>query len=579
MSKPTESASSPVVPKKFLAAFIMVTLLFPLWGFANDITNPMVAAFKKILLISNFESSLVQAAFYGGYCFMAIPAALFIKRFSYKSGILVGLALYSAAALFFPVAGQMMSFNLFLLAYFIMTCGLSFLETTANPYVLSMGAQDTATRRLNLAQAFNPMGSLTGMFVAMTFILANLASISHDSEIAPILAKEAQTKIETIVTSDSSDSEKWEQIGEEGVASWVTRSADITTALEAKTPVNWDNVLTSLTSDHQRLAKILVVINNTESTDAEKWTSIQKQSLLGSINDVDKGKIETKIGKGKEVNWENTPLLDGSPDEEQARTLISQVDQSKWKSIQQGDLNVLQGPYFAIGIVVAIFFFIFLFTKLPTSHSEDDKSLHLGATLSRLFSNSNYVGGVVAQAFYVGAQIMCWTFIIQYAGNELDMRATTAQGYNIVAMIIFVSSRFICTFLLKYVSPGSLLAVLAVGGGTLVSGAIFIQGMPGLYCLVGVSACMSLMFPTIYGIALDGLGDDAKLGAAGLIVAIGGGCLMPPLQASIMDKDAFELGFMTLSSTRVSFMLPLICFVVIAIYGYLAHKKHHGEVA
>jgi len=579
MSQSPVSTPSPVVPKKFLAAFIMVTILFPLWGFANDITNPMVAAFKKILLISNFESSLVQAAFYGGYCFMAIPAALFIKRFSYKSGILVGLALYSAAALFFPVAGQMMSFNAFLLAYFIMTCGLSFLETTANPYVLSMGAQDTATRRLNLAQAFNPMGSLTGMFVAMTFILANLASVSHDSEIAPILAEKAQAKIETITQSNADDNAKWKQIGDMGVASWVTTSGDVTKALDAGTPVDWKNVVTHIKTDHQRLAKVLTVINSTETTDAEKWTSIQKQNLLGKLDDSEKQKIEATIGKGKEVNWENTPLLDGSPDEEQARTLISEVDQSKWKSIQQGDLDVLQGPYFAIGIVVAVFFLIFLFTKLPTSDSEDDKSLHLGPTLSRLFSNSNYVGGVIAQAFYVGAQIMCWTFIIQYAGSELDMRATTAQGYNIIAMIIFVSSRFICTFLLKYISPGSLLAVLAVGGGTLVLGAIFIQGMTGLYSLVGVSACMSLMFPTIYGIALDGLGDDAKLGAAGLIMAIGGGCLMPPLQASIMDKDAFDFGSFTISSTRVSFVLPLICFVVIAIYGYLAHKKHHGEAS
>ena len=579
MSQSSETKSSPVVPKKYLAAFLMVTILFPLWGFANDITNPMVAAFKKILLISNFESSLVQAAFYGGYCFMAIPAALFIKRFSYKSGILVGLALYSAAALFFPVAGHMMSFTAFLLAYFVMTCGLSFLETTANPYILSMGAQDTATRRLNLAQAFNPMGSLTGMFVAMVFILANLTSVSHDPEIAPILAEKAHEKIEALVKSDTADAAKWAGINEMGLSSWVTQSATITSALDAQTAVNWDNVLSSLQTDHQRLAKVLIVTENTSTSDSEKWTAIQKQGLLGNLADEEQKKIETKIGKSKEVNWANTPLLDGSPDEEQARALISEVDQAKWTSIQQADLNVLQGPYFAIGIVVAIFFLIFLFFKLPTCHSENDKSLHLGPTLKRLFSNSNYVGGVIAQAFYVGAQIMCWTFIIQYAGNELDMRATTAQGYNIVAMIIFVSSRFICTLLLKYVSPGSLLATLAVGGGSLILGVIFIQGMTGLYCLVGVSACMSLMFPTIYGIALDGLGDDAKLGAAGLIMAIGGGCLMPPLQASIMDKEAFEFGSMILSSTRVSFVLPFICFVAIAIYGYLAHKKHHGEVA
>ena len=182
--------------------------------------------------------------------------------------------------------------------------------------------------------------------------------------------------------------------------------------------------------------------------------------------------------------------------------------------------------------------------------------------------------GVIAQAFYVGAQIMCWTFIIQYGVNELGLEKTDAQSYNMVAMIIFVTSRFICTFLLKYFSPGGLLSTLAIGGLILTAGTIFIRGMLGIYCLVGVSACMSLMFPTIYGIALKGLGDDAKLGAAGLIMAIGGGCLMPPMQGWIMDQSALNLGFMMLSSTRASFFLPLICFVIIAIYGYRTSNVH-----
>jgi FHS family L-fucose permease-like MFS transporter len=171
---------------------------------------------------------------------------------------------------------------------------------------------------------------------------------------------------------------------------------------------------------------------------------------------------------------------------------------------------------------------------------------------------------------------MVWTFIIQYAVNELGLPAKEAQGYNIIAMIVFVSSRFICTYLLKFFNPGMLLAVLAVAGGALVLGAIFIHGMAGLYCLVGVSACMSLMFPTIYGIALKGLGDDAKLGSAGLICAIGGGCVMPPLQALIMDGSGIALGGIMLSATRASFFLPLLCFVVIAFYGtrsFLAARR------
>ena len=424
-----QSVSGSPVPRSILVPFILVTSLFALWGFANDITNPMVAAFKNILLISNFESSLVQFAFYGGYCVMAIPAAIFIQKFSYKKGLLMGLFLYALGCLLFIPSGMMMQFWAFLLSYFIMTCGLSFLETSANPYILALGPEETATRRLNFAQAFNPLGSMTGMFVA-TMILSNL--------------------------NPATEAERME----------------------------------------------------IKNTTPEAFTAIQK-----------------------------------------------------------ADLAVITGPYAMLGVVVLVVLVIFAIYKLPAGRNEVDHEIHFGGTMKRLFSNPRYIWGVVAQAFYVGAQIMVWTFIIQYAANELGMAKATAQQYNIAAMGIFVTSRFICTFLLKYVSPGGLLGVLAVGGFLLTLGTIFIQGMTGLYCLIGISACMSLMFPTIYGIALEGLRGDAKLGAAGLIFAIGGGCLMTPMQGLIMDMPAFNIGGMILSSTRVSFFLPALCFVVIAIYG------------
>ncbi|MBN1561556.1 L-fucose:H+ symporter permease, partial [candidate division KSB1 bacterium] len=393
--------------------------------------------FKQIMLISHFQSSLVQFAFYGGYCVMAIPAALFIKRFTYKSGILVGLALYAVGALLFIPSSHLMAFWAFLISYFILTCGLSFLETSANPYILAMGPEENATRRLNFSQAFNPIGSLSGMFVAQQLILARLD----------------------------------------------------------------------------------------KTTEAERAT-------------------------------------------------IAQSAPEQFKALQMHDLAILRGPYVAIGVVVLLFFIIFLLSRLPRSKGEEEKSLNLKPTLKRLWSNKKYVEGVIAQTFYVGVQIMCWTFIIQYAMNELGMAKETAQGYNIIAMAIFCTSRFICTYLLKYFSPGGLLMSLAIGGFVLIIGVIFIHGMTGLYCLIGVSACMSLMFPTIYGIALKGLGDDAKLGAAGLIMAIGGGSIMPPLQAAIMDMNDFNFGFMILSSTRASFVLPLICFVVITIFGFRTSNVH-----
>ena len=430
-----------VVPRHLILPFILVTSLFALWGFANDITNPMVAAFKNILLISNFESSLVQFAFYGGYCVMAFPAALFIKRFSYKSGILMGLALYTLGCFLFLPSSWLESFSAFLIAYFIMTCGLSFLETSSNPYILAMGPEETSTRRLNLAQSFNPIGSLIGMLTAKELILAKL-----------------------------------------------------------------------------------------------------------------------------------------NPTNEAARQILAQTDPSAFAKIREHDLAIISGPYIALGVMVLVFLIVFIIARLPKTKEESGKSLDLGGTLRRLWRNKKYIEGVVAQTFYVGAQIMCWTFIIQYAGDALGMSKAEAQNYNMIAMVIFVSSRFVCTHLLKYFSPGGLLLTLASMAAMLIVGAIFKTGMGGLWCLVGVSACMSLMFPTIYGIALKGLGDDAKLGSAGLIMAIGGGCIMTPLQGLIMDQRALDLGFMTLSSVRASFVLPLICFILIAHFGYRTSKihKHFG---
>jgi FHS family L-fucose permease-like MFS transporter len=426
----------PVIPREYLFSFALVTSLFALWGFANDITNPMVAAFKNVLLLSHFESSLVQAAFYGGYCFMAIPAALFMRRFGYKSGVLTGLALYAVGCLLFVPAGQSMAFAAFLGAYFVMTCGLAFLETTANPYILAMGSEENAARRLNFAQAFNPIGSLVGMFVAKDLILAKL-----------------------------------------------------------------------------------------------------------------------------------------DPADEASRRVLAEGEPAAFAAMREADLSVIVGPYVVLGVVVLAALLFFALAKLPKGEGEASRDASLGAELGRLLRNPRYVGGVIAQAFYVGAQIMCWTFIIQYAVNELEMPAKEAQGWNIVAMVIFVTSRFICTYLLKFFDPGALLATLAAGGGLLVLGTIFLSGMPGLYALVGVSACMSLMFPTIYGIALRGLGGDAKLGSAGLICAIGGGCVMPPLQGTIMDGPPFALGEMSLSATRASFALPLVCFVVIGLYGWCAAER------
>lgn len=416
--------------RNYLLPFILVTLCFALWGFANDITNPMVKAFSRIFRMSVTEGAMVQLAFYGGYFAMALPAALFIRRFSYKSGLVIGLGLYALGALLFIPAKMTALYPPFLIAYFIMTCGLSFLETSANPYVLSMGPRESATRRLNLAQAFNPIGSLMGMYVAMEFIQSRL---------------------------DPMDSAARSQLG-----------------------------------------------------DAE------------------------------------------------------------FNALLRSDLDVLVGPYLVLGIVIAVIFFCFVAIKMPGGESSENDKTSLKSSFVRLSGNRSYREGVVAQFFYVGVQIMCWTFIIQYGTSvfmgegmgEADAEVLS-QRYNIVAMVLFCCSRFICTFLMKYVKPARMLYILSIVASLLVLCVIFVGGRVGLYSLVGVSACMSLMFPTIYGIALEGAGEDSKIGAAGLIMAILGGSVLPPLQARIIDSA----GFWGIDSVRCSFILPLLCFAVITIYG------------
>ncbi len=630
----------PVVPPGVLVTFVLVTLLFPLWGFANDITNPMVAAFKNILLISNFESSLVQAAFYGGYALMAIPAAIFIKKFSYKKGVLIGLALYSLACLMFIPSGMAMSYPLFLLSYLVMTSGLSFLETTANPYILSMGDERTATRRLNLAQAFNPMGSIIGMFVASMFILANLNGTSESArrqmntlakEGTSIHVQEIENQIKTAhdlasVTAeadwqnskklfkkatalagslkngtlllDNQNASEAEEVQAAIAAQpegnkFKAAASAVAVVLQVKEriqPTEIEARRNELFVDARGLELTLALNDEAallENADAAKWNEAGKSLSQAAAP---AAAIAESIRSGDAAKMVQIPALVAAvqKDFEAAKTALSVIPSAslqthqqaageKLIAIQKSDLGIVSLPYALMGgflVLVLLLFAWKLPATTPGEHQDDGGGLDLRGTLSRLFHNAAYIEGVIAQTFYVGAQIMCWTFVVQYGELELGLSKATAQNCNILAMIIFVSSRFICTFLLHYISSGALLTLLASGAIALTAGTIFIEGYGGLYCLIGVSACMSLMFPTIYGIALQGLGDDAKLGSAGLILAIGGGCIMTPLQGRIIDLPAIDLGFMELASVRASFVLPLICFVVIMLYGWRTFKIH-----
>jgi FHS family L-fucose permease-like MFS transporter len=422
-----------IVPKSLLLPFVLITSLFALWGFANDITNPMVAAFKRVLELNNVQASWVQLAFYGGYFTMALPAAFFIKKYSYKTGVLLGLGLYAFGALLFYPAASWESYGFFLASLYILTFGLAFLETTANPYILSMGPEETATQRLNLAQAFNPMGALAGLFVAKQFILNSLQS---------------------------------------------------------------------------------------NETDAD-------------------GQI-----------------------------IYSTLEESAKALIRTNDLMVIRNPYVMLGLVVLGILILIALVKMP--ENKDNKGeIDFWPTMRRLFSKRTFVEGTLAQMFYVGAQIMVWTYIYQYA-EALGIDNATAVNFGYAALIVFLLGRWVCTVLLRFISSSKLLSIFAVMAMLFTLGAIFLPDMLGLYSLVAISFAMSLMFPTIYGIALEGLGEDSKFAAAFLVMAIVGGAIMPTLQGMILDLGGSgysDIKILGVSEVNFSFILPFICFLMVWLFA------------
>ena len=381
--------------RRYFLPFALVSVLFLLWGLANNMTDTLLAAFKKVMKMSDTETSLIQFAFYGSYFCFALPAALFIKRFSYKHGILLGLLLYAGGAILFYPAALAESYPFYLVAIYILAGGCSVLETTANPYILSMGSPETATRRLNIAQSFNPIGSIMGILLSQQFILRDISLFS-----------------------------------------------------------------------------------------------------------------------------------------------ISET-------------------YMALGFVLIAIMAVMAFSRMPAG--KDSGGGNVGASFGRLFRNRRYTWGVVAQFFYVGAQIGVWSFTIRLVMQELGIAEKDAASYYLASIVLFCVARFFFTWLMKFFRPSRLMACAAAADIVLCLIVILMSGsgMLAVVALVLVSFFMSLQFPTIYGIALDGVGDDAKIGASGLIMAILGGALLTPLQGTVSD----------MWGVSVSYIVPLVCFVVVLGYS------------
>lgn len=467
----------PMIPKGIVWPFILLTSLFFAWAVPNNLTDTMLAAFKRIMSLTDSKTAWIQVACYLlGYGFFALPGALFIKRFSYKSGVLLGLSLYAAGAfLFYPAmmiseSNVGIGFMMFLLAIVVLFAGLSVLETSANSYVCAIGPEETATRRLNFAQSFNPFGAITGVVISQIFILSQLNTMGA-SERAALTAQE------------------------------LTR-------------------------------------------------------------------------------------------------------------IQGNELNAVTTTYMTVGLVMVFLLAMIWLTRMPNL-KEEDKSLDFRGTFRRLMQNKNYVWGVVAQFFYVGAQIAVWSFIIRYVMQQLNLDGIVAAlgdnptseqviaalrsaepvaggfyrvvdwlgldvllprtaeqagaTYYIMSLVLFVFSRFLSTALMRFIRPRHLLSGFAILAVILSLVAIYNDGLAGIYALVGISGCMSLMFPTIYSLGIRGLKEDTKIGGAGMVMAIAGAAVLTQIQGIVSDQAG---------SIKLAYWVPLIAFAVIAWYGLVVCRKH-----
>jgi len=406
--------------------FILLITCFAAWGSAANLTDVLVGVFRHIFTMSNAQSALVQSAYYGAYFSLAIPAAMINKRFGYKTGVLTGLGLATIGGLLFIPASALLDFGPFLVALFVLAAGLSILETSANPFVIAMGPEESATQRLNLAQAFNPVGANIGVLLGAVLILPRITS-----------------------------------------------------------------------------------------------------------------------------------------EEDKANMTAAQLDKA-----QEHDLSLVLGPYVGIACVLLLIWLLIAFRKMttPAERSEFEMEEGRSGALGRLWRNANYRYGVAAQFFNVAAQVCAWSFTIQYAQDEVGISKGSAGFYLQASLIVFLISRFVMTYLLGIFRPTKLLFAMGALGVVLCLIAVVTRNMVGLIAVVGISVSLSLMFPTIYGVALQGLGPDTKFGAAGLVMAILGGAIMPVVMGKLMDQ----------TSTAVGFIVPGFCLACVACYALYDLRTRRG---
>jgi FHS family L-fucose permease-like MFS transporter len=422
--KTAMSARHSLFPAGQIVPFILVTVLFFLWGIPNNLNDVLIRHFMKSFAISRFQASLVQTAFYLGYFLPAIPAALFMKRVGYKPGFIVGLLLLASGCFLFWPAALQSSYAFFLFALFVIASGLSFLETASNPFIAQLGDPDTSERRLNFSQAFNPFGAMTGALIGTVFIFSGVELTA-----AQIAARQA---------------------------------------------------------DHTYQAYLQFEV-----------------------------------------------------------------------------LRVVR-PYLVLGVVAIVWALLILRTKFPAIASENEAAAGDHGSFSQLLRQRHFLLAVVAQFFYVGAQVGTWSYFIPYVQEYAHKPEKTAGYFLIGTLAAFGVGRFVSAYLMRFVSPSRLMGFYALANMVLVSIGVFFPGWIGIWCVFLTSFFMSLMFPTIFALGLKGLGPNTKLGGSFLVLAIVGGAVLTPIMGLISDK---------LHSYALAYSIPFLAYIYISLYSFLGSQR------
>jgi len=401
-----------------LLPLVLVVSLFFLWGMANNLNDVLVAQFKKVFTLSDLEAGLVQSAFYLGYFLVAIPAGIFMRRFGYKGAIVAGLLLYGAGALLFWPAAALATYGMFLAALFVIAGGLAFLETSANPLVTLLGEPQGAAARLNWAQAFNPLGSITGILIGQHFIFSGI-----------------------------------------------------------------------------------------EHTAAE-------QAAMG----------------------------------EAAR-----------QAYLASEATAVQLPYLMIALVVLGWAVLVALTRFPDVRAQAPDAPSRHGVLGRLLRDGGFMAAVAAQFFYVGAQVSVWSYLIRYVQASLPgTPAKEAANFLTAALVCFMAGRFVGAALMKYIRPARMLAVFAAVDTVLALVAMLASGTLGVYALVACSFFMSVMYPTIFALGVEGRDDgERKLGASVLVMSIIGGAVLTAATGAMSD----------LGGIAMAMVVPALCFVVVLLFA------------